>query len=107
MYRVRKKNIAKKPAIAEQPCRVGRGQPLDPEDREGHEWVAAATLVEHERERGISAGGRERSRSFARLAPADVGGLDQRVDEQQHAAGGQERAGRVEVGKRRALALAG
>ena len=42
-----------------------------------------------------------------RVRPADVGSLDQPVDEQEHAARAEQRTRRVEVGEWRAFALAG
>jgi hypothetical protein len=89
MYRVRKKNIDRKPAD------VGGGEPLDAEDRQRDERVPAALLVDHER--GEQREGPGQLRDGAGAAPALIGCFDQRVDQQQHPAGGQHRAADVEA----------
>jgi hypothetical protein len=84
--------------------RVRGGEPLDPEDREWDEGVASARLVDHERRQQ-----RERTRELAdrpRFAPANVGCLHERVDEQQHSGGGEDPAERVEVRERLAWLVA-
>jgi hypothetical protein len=76
-------------------CRVGDGHSLDPQDRQRHEWVGRPQLVDDERGQR-NAGEREASDRACR-APADVRCLHERVDQQQHPAGDEERAERVEV----------
>src|SRR5581483_4875723 len=51
----------------DQPRRVSRAEPLDAEDREGHERVAAAPLVQHEGNENRSR--RREHRDRARAAP--------------------------------------
>jgi hypothetical protein len=74
---------------------VGGGQPLDPEDGEREQRVAAAQLGDGEG--GEHDSGRGELTDGAGAPPALVGGPDQGVDQQQHAAGGQRRAGDVEA----------
>ena len=71
----------------------------------GSSGLRAALLVDHE-------GGQQRERAGeladrARGAPADVGRLDERVDEQQHPAGGEDRSADVEVRRARARGAVG
>ena len=79
---------------------VGGGEPLDPEDRERDERVAGACSLPTKAAR-MTAGGRELA-DRARRAPADLGRLDQRVDQQQHPGGDEDGAGEVEAARRRA-----
>ena len=75
--------------------RVGGGDSLDLQDRERDERVAHAQLVEHEPGEEHCGAGEPGDR--APCAPADVGCLDQRVDEQQHAAGHEQGTEGIEV----------
>jgi hypothetical protein len=70
----------------------------------GEQRVALAQLGEHEGGEHHGCGGELCDRAAG--APALAEGFHQRVDEQQHAASGQDRAGHVEVRQRRAAALA-
>ena len=70
--------------------RVRVREPVDAEDRQRRERVRCAPLVDHERGQQRDRAGELGDRAGG--APADVGRLDQRVDEQQHPAGGEQRA---------------
>jgi hypothetical protein len=74
---------------------ISGGDAPDPQDRERDERVADAQLVDDESGQGYSRDGELGDR--ARRAPADVGCLHERVDEQQHPTGHEQGAQRVEV----------
>jgi hypothetical protein len=65
-------------------CDVGGRQPRDPEDGEGEERLLVAQLVDGEG--GEDDRGARELEQRPRRAPADVGRLDDRVDEQQRSA---------------------
>ena len=75
--------------------RVGGGHALDAQDRERHERVVYAQFVRDECDQRYSCDGELCDR--AGRAPADVGCLHERVDEQQHPAGDEQGAKGVEV----------
>ncbi len=83
--------------------KVGGGEPLDAEDRQRDERVRAALLVDHERGQQREGSGELADR--AGRAPALIGCLHQRVDQQQHPAGDHDGADDVEVRERRAASL--
>ena len=74
---------------------VGPHERARAEDAEAHERRAAAALDRYER--GQDGGDADERAERAGRAPADVGRLDDGVDEQQHAAGHEGRADQVEA----------
>jgi hypothetical protein len=74
---------------------IGEPQPVDAEDRQRRERVAVARLVDYERRQQRKRSGELADRGG--VAPADRRCLHERVDQQQHPAGGQDGAEEVEV----------
>jgi hypothetical protein len=74
---------------------VGGREASDPQDREREQRIAAAQLVGGEHGEDRAGNGEPDDR--APLAPADVGRLDHRVDQQQHPGGHEHGAADVEV----------
>src|SRR5580704_18004552 len=97
MYRVRKKNIEMNPAVAITWVTSAAASPFDPEDGEGKQRVCPAQLVDSEH--GQQRAGCGEFGDGSGRAPADVGGPDDRVHEQEHPASGQDGSAKVEAGE--------
>ena len=98
MYSVRKKNIAKKPANAISWVASAAASPLTRKIENGNSGLRLRRSLTTNAASSTAAAAS--SPIVCACAPADVGRPDQRVDEQQHPAGAQDRAASVEVGER-------